>query len=399
MKREELVAIIRETAGSEIAAAVGRIQERRQDLAPAVFADRDDEKARRDAIVKSGSMLLGWTAQALMKGNKEAAFKTMPAAIKEHVERALTAGNLDAGGAFFSPEHSQEIIDLLAPRTVVRRRVQTVVDLSAGQLDMGRLTADATVSWGGEIEAIRESTPATGNVVLRAFQEKALVPFSNTFLRRGGPRVANVVQRSVLRSASIGEDDVFLTSPGTQYRPKGLLYWAPSGNKFQATTFAGTDAQKLAIVTTDLGTLFLKLEQADVPMTGATLVFSPRTKQYLMTCRDGNGNFAFRPEMLTGTLWGVPFDVTTRISNLLGVDGTGTGVTSLVMLYDADEFMLGQGAALQIDMSDQGTFIDADGNVVSLYQRNMSALRLINEVDFVPQHEQAVAVITGVAWQ
>ncbi len=75
MKREELVELIKNTCGTEIAAAVARVHERRSDLAPVIFGDRDNEMARRDAIVKSGSMLLGWTAQALMKGNRDAALK------------------------------------------------------------------------------------------------------------------------------------------------------------------------------------------------------------------------------------------------------------------------------------------------------------------------------------
>jgi HK97 family phage major capsid protein len=388
MTQKELETLVGRLAGDAVATALANVHERRKDLATQVFEDRDveEEKRRLQGRRDEKTLLLGWTAQALVKGNREKALLAMPKALAEEVEKALTSGNLEAGGAFFSPEHSQEIIDLLAPRTVVRRRVSSVIDLSAGTLDMARLTADATVTWGGEIEAIRESQPSTGNIVMRSFQEKALVPFSNTFLRRGGPRVANFVQKSTLRAMSIGEDTVFLTSPGTEYRPKGLKYWAPAAtNRLVAQAFTGTDAEKLTKVTQDLGALLLVLENANVPMTGAAWAFSPAIKNYLMTARDGNGNFAFRPEMLGGLLWGLPFDHTTSIANA-------------AYLTDYDEFMIGQGAAVQIDMSDQGTFIDADGNVISLFQRNMSALRMINEVDFVPQHEAATANLSGVNW-
>lgn len=394
MTREELLSLIRNTAGETVSKALERVHERRADLGVTQIVQTAPAEA------KNAPPLLGWIACALAssKGDRAKAIelveKTFPAHIKEAISKALVTGELTEGGAFFSPEHSQQIVDLLTPRTVVRRHVAATVDVSAGAVEMARITADASVSWGGEISEIRESQPTTDQLTLRPFQEKVMVPFSNTFLRRGGPTVAALVQRSTLRSMAIGEDVAFITSPGSENRPKGLQYWAPAVNRIPAQAFTGTDPEKLAKVTQDLGKLLLALEQANVPMTAAFWAFSPRSKNYLFTARTSLGVFAFNDEMKNGVLWGIPFEVTTSIPN-----NQGSGADeSRVYLTDGDEFMLGQGAAIQVDISDQGTIIDADGNVISLYQRNMSALRVILEVDLKPQHAEATAHLTGVKW-
>lgn len=394
MTEQELTAFVEKTAGAVVASALERVIEKRRDLAPR-------ETLRPDPKAFDKSLTLGYMSIALaaakgrMSDAADYALKNFSGEVGEEIHKALTAGSLSDGGAFINPEHSQSVIDVLTPQTVVRKRIKMSVDVSSGMMDMPRVTADAAVSWGGEIAEIRESQPGTDQLVMRPFEEKVMVPFSNTFLRRGGPRVAEVVRNSTLRAMRIGEDVVFLTSPGTEHRPKGLQYWAnATTNRVAAQAFTGTDAAKLLAVTQDLGKLIQLLEQANVPMTGAAWALSPRSKNYLMTARDGNGNFAFRPEMLTGQLWTLPFDVTTSVPNTLG---TGAD-ESLVFLTDYDEFMLGQGSSLQVDMSDQGTIIDVDGNVISLYQRNMSALRVINQVDLKPQHAEATCHLTGVKW-
>lgn len=413
MTRAELVSIIRETAGEDIAKMAERIHERRADETHGA-TDRELEDpqpaAQPRALVRAlppGAIRwFGALAHGVLMGKGDTV-KTLAfvkqnygrtPGLVEDIEKALVAGELVNGGAFIAPEHSDQVIDLLRARTVVRQHIPNTMDVSSGSLDMPRITADATTSWGGEIEEIRESQPSTDQLVMRPYQHKVLVPFSNTFLRRGGPRVADLVRNSTLRSMAIGEDRVFLTSPGSEHRPKGLQYWAPAANRISAQAFTGTNADKLTNATEDLGALLNALEQANVPMTGAFWWMSPRTKNYLFTVRDGNGNFVFNQEMNTGRLWGFPFEVTTSVPNTLGSTGTGTGTSSLLGLTDGDEFMLGQGQSLQVDMTTEGTIIDVDGNVLSLFQRNMSALRVINEVDLKPQHEAATAHLVGVDW-
>jgi HK97 family phage major capsid protein len=398
MTRDELKAMIAETAGSEVARAFESIQEKTA-ASRALVQPRVDMEARgadgvivrtdgQKAVTLGGAILCLAASRGdldkAIKLSQSDQWKSMPG-----VEKVLTSGEATTGGVLIAPEHSQEVVDLLAARTVVRRHISNVVDISSGMLDMARMTADAATSWGGEIEEIREGQPAFDQLVMRPFQQKVLVPVSNTLLKRGGPQVSTMVRNSTLRSMALGEDRVFLTSPGSEHRPKGFKYWVPAAQQLTAT-----GAQTLAVVTADLGRMLLALDEANVPMTAPCWFMAPRTKNFLMTLQTTTGNYAFRDEMIKGTLWGIPYESTTHIARNEGVGGNET----TIYLADCDEFMLGQGQNIQVDLSSEATFVDVDGNVVSAFQRNMTLLRVINEVDLKPQHAEAIVTMSAVTW-
>lgn len=401
MTQAELVKLIEDTAGGQVAKALQTIQERQKDLAPRIVGAREDVEGQNGEAVINRSLAgvqkgigIGGAILCLAEARgdldraitiaQKGGWKGMP-----EVAKTLTAGEATQGGVLIAPEHSQELIDLLAPRTVVRRHVADVIDVGQGSVDMPRMTADASTSWGGEIEAVREGNPAFDQLVMREFQQKTLVPVSNTLIRRGGgDRVATMVRNSTLRAMALGEDVVFLTSPGSEHRPKGLRYWVPASNVVTAQSYSLTNVNE------DLGAVLLKLEEANVPMTSPVWFFAPRTKQALMTLQTTTGAYAFRDEMIRGTLWGFPFEATTHIVRNEGVASD----ESRIFLADTDELMLGQGVSLQIDLSSEATFVDADGNVVSAFQRNLTLLRVINGVDLKPKHVEAIAMIEAVKW-
>ena len=73
----------------------------------------------------------------------------------------------------------------------------------------------------------------------------------------------------------------------------------------------------LVPVTQDLGRQELDLKQANLMMTKAGWIVSPRTKNSLMNLRDGLGNLVYAPQMAQGRLRGNPFKATTQVSNAL----------------------------------------------------------------------------------
>lgn len=396
MNKEELKAMIKQLAGEAIAQAYSNIEERRAAAnvgrsaieAIAIGSPADEAQLKH---TKAG-LLFGGIVAALgaCKGSvKEAIGYAKDSLKSERVEKALTAGQATSGGFLIPPEYSQEIIDLLVPRTHVRRHITNVQDLSAGVLDITKLTGSVNVSWGGEVDEIRESEQQFGNLEMKAREEKVLVPISNTLLRRGGERVAATVRNDTLRQMGLAEDLVLLRSPGTVHRPKGLRYWANLANVIAAVGGAPT----VAGVTADLGRLMLLLEEGNVPMTSPVWSMAPRTKNFLMTLRDGLGNYAF-PEIWQGKLFGWPVESTTHMPRNLG---TGAD-ESEILLWDADEMALGQGPSLQVAMSEDATFVDASGKTIAAFQRNLTLLRVISEIDLVARHDLAIGVLTTVKW-
>jgi HK97 family phage major capsid protein len=380
---------IKEVAGPVVADIVTAMKEKSTNNSPMLDVGSKEDRL---ALAKTEKgLVFGGVVAALAKGkmNRDVALEYADKTLKmPGVVKALTAGVGEEGGFTIGVEHSDEIIDLLTERAKIRATIKNVTDLSAGVAEVSKLTSSASVSWGGEIMKIPASQQGFGMLTLRARQEKTLVPISNTLLRRGGPRVSNMIRFDTLRAMALGEDEVLLRSPGTEHRPKGLRYWIPAAN-----VIASSATPDLDEVTSDLGNLVLALELGHVGLTAPYWVMNPREKQGLMTVRIPNGPYAFRDELLGGTLWGFPVVSTTHQPSDL-VDGT----KSEIMLYDGDEMTLGQGPQLQVALSEEGVIVDSEGNITSAFQQNMTFMRVISEVDLVARHAEAIAVLTGVNW-
>ena len=190
--------------------------------------------------------------------------------------------------------------------------------------------------------------------------------------------------------AALGQrgDLAFIRGAGTQYTPKGLRYWAPSAN-----VIAANGTVNLANVTTDLGKLWLQLANGNVRFLRPGWLIAPRTFNYLMNVRDGNGNFAFREEMMAGRLWGYPFAYTTQIPINLG----GGSNESEVYLADFADVVIAEQEGLIIDVFDGAAYHDGT-NVVAAVSADQTVLRAIQEHDLVMRHEESVAVLTTVLW-
>jgi HK97 family phage major capsid protein len=121
---------------------------------------------------------------------------------------------------------------------------------------------------------------------------------------------------------------------------------------------------------------------------------SPRSEHYLMTVRDGNGNFAFRSEMLAGRLWGYPFGVTSQIPENLAVTGSSE---SEIYLADFADVVIGEASTLVLDVSDTAAYHDGS-NVVASFSLDQTVIRAIERHDFGMRHDASVAVLTDVDW-
>ena len=115
-----------------------------------------------------------------------------------------------------------------------------------------------------------------------------------------------------------------------------------------------------------------------------------------MTIRDGNGNFAFRQEMLTGKLWGIPYKTTTQISINLAYTGTAESENYLADFADC---VIGDADEIIIDASPNAAYYDtASAAVVSSFSRDETVIRAIARHDFGMRHDASVAIHPDVDW-
>ena len=331
-------------------------------------------------------------ALAASKGDPERAAawakKNWNDPIGETVAKALAAGDAAAGGFLIPPDYSADIIELLRAQAVVRRLNPVQVPMPMGTLTLPKITGGVTAQYIGENTNIPTGQPSFGALRLTYKKMAALVPMSNDLLRYNTYGVDAMVRDDLVSGIATREDVAFIRDDGAQFTPKGLRYWAPAGNIIPANATVN-----LANVTTDLGKLILALMNANVRMLRPAWIFAPRSMMYLMTVRDGNGNFAFREEMLTGKLWTFPFAVTTQIPINLG-GGTDESEVYFVDMADA---VIGDATSIIIDASTEAAYHDGS-NVQAAFSLDQTVVRAIVQHDFGMRHDASIAVLTGVKW-
>jgi hypothetical protein len=111
-----------------------------------------------------------------------------------------------------------------------------------------------------------------------------------------------------------------------------------------------------------------------------------------MGIRDGNGNYAFRAEMMAGKILNIPYASTTSIP-----DDLGAGSDSEVMLVDMAQVYLGEGRPLRIDTSREAAWFNGAA-VQSAFSQDQTIFRAIEEIDMILRQDAAVAVLIGVTF-
>ena len=184
----------------------------------------------------------------------------------------------------------------------------------------------------------------------------------------------------------------------------GIKNWIHSDNKLTAN---GTVS--LANATTDLGRCLQALMQANIPLNPqqnlqgsntarAGWMLSPRTYRYLTTVQNANGIYAFRDEMLQGTLWGFPYRVTTQIQETLTAAYAETGGTQTEIYFGAfAHAVIGEALGLMVDASTEAAYHDGT-NVVASFSQDQTVIRVIAEHDFALRHDKSFALLRNVTW-
>jgi HK97 family phage major capsid protein len=298
------------------------------------------------------------------------------------VVKALAAGDATAGGFIVPPNFMTEIIELLRAQSVVRGLGPTVWPMPNGTANVPKLTGGSTAQYTSENQNIGVSQPQFGALALSAKKLAAIVPISNDLIRYSSPAADTVVRDDLVAALGLRQDLAFIRGDGLVNTPKGMRYWAPAANILTANATVN-----LANVTFDLGRMVLALKNQNVRMIRPGWVFSPRTEMYLQTVRDGLGNFAYRPEMMTGRLWNYPYRTTTQIP-----DNLGGGTESEIYLCDFVDAVIGEAMGLIIDASQEAAYYDGT-QLQASFSRDQTVIRAIEEHDFGMRHDASVCVM------
>ena len=310
--------------------------------------------------------------------------------VESQYKAAQSAGSAEGGGLLIIDDMAADIIELLRPFSVVRQIGARSVGIPRGTLRTPKITAGVSSAYVAEGKAIPAGKIKVGQISLQARKLATLVVFTNE-LRTFAGDVDAILLDDMLASIGTTEDKAFLFGEGTENEPRGITNWVVINNVFNATQAGGSAS--LTEVQGDLRQAEELLLSADVPMRSPVWIMSPRSRLFLRDLRDTQDRGIFGEEMRQSrSINGIPFFQTNNIPNNLG-----GGDESLVILVDASEVVIGDVEMLGVDRSDSAV-IKIDGTDTSLFESDMSAIRVRQFNDLILRHDVSAAVIEAVKW-
>lgn len=292
--------------------------------------------------------------------------------------KAANAGTPSDGGFTVPLAFSSDYIDALTANTLIDKLGVRRVPLVNGNLSIPRMDTTSAISWGGE-ETVGDTTqPVFGEINMHAKKLFAKTVITNTLVRSSGVDVEGWIAEDLFRKARIGLDEALLHGKGTQNQPLGLE------NVSGVQTAGGSTTAISVDMPNDLEAL---LGQANVPMENVKWLLSPKGKSWLKSTKFAAGPFAWATEMATQkTLNGFDFLTSTTVKYTKATASASD--YSDFWLGDWSQLLFGISKDISIDISREGTFISG-GKTISAFDRDLTLIRLITEVDFACRHPQA----------
>jgi HK97 family phage major capsid protein len=306
----------------------------------------------------------------------------------ENLVKALGQSTLAGGGALVPVEVMTDVTEFLRDRSSLRAAGVSSVPMS-GRLSLPFVNAGGVAAYASENTNLSHSNPTFGELELNDHPMGYTTAVSNLFLRNANPGTDAMLFRDMRNAVAAKENITFIRSDGSLNTPKGLLYWAPAGNKI-----ASTSSFTLTTVNNELSQARQKLMDGNVDITRAFWLFAPRSLTYLFSALTTTSAYAFRGELERGTLFGHPFFVSSQIPINLG-GGTNE---SEVYFASADTLVIADNGGVEISAFDGGAYHDGS-NVISGISQMQTVLRVSTIHDFGARQRGAeIAVIEAVKW-
>lgn len=376
--------------------------------------------ARSDRYVKEPSLVIGGIMRALGRTRGIVSVARDNAAElygQNHpVTRALVASVGSSGGFIVPPDQMDEIIELLRPLAVVRAAGARVVPMPRGTMTLPGQGSAATAGYSGELAQIASSQQSLNQIIASYKKLTAMVPVSNDLMRYADPAADAFVRDDLIKVLALREDLAFLLGDGTQNTPRGFISFANAyavtqggtaglfSTSANSTAAAGgnfitsNETYTLATVASELGGAVNRLDTANVPDVKRCWFMNPRSFNYLYNVQNSLGLYIYRDELTLGKLLGYPFKKTTQIGTNYW-DATGANKDcSFVFLVEMDEDLIFDSMSLELAVSREGTYVDANGATQSAFQNDQTIIRAIAEHDHQMRHEASVAAIQFVRW-
>jgi HK97 family phage major capsid protein len=304
------------------------------------------------------------------------------------LEKAMSWVDDPSGGALVGPPVFGELIDILRNNEAFLAAGAREIGMPpTGRITFPRQTDVSTAYWVGESDAVTESQATVGDLVLTAKKLAALCRIPNELFRFASVGVEQFVRDDIAKVLSLQMDLTFLESPGSAYKPKGLLYYTGITSHTAGTT--GTDGDTLT--PSDPYDMVGKVEEKNAEFKSwimRPLMFSKLANRRAdaATAGDKAGMFLFdvlrgldaqaQGTRGTANLVGYPVVKSTQVSNTR-VKGAGTALT-YILGGDFSDFIIAMGGVIEFALN---TMAD------TAFTRDQTLIRAIAYCDGAPRRE------------
>ncbi len=310
------------------------------------------------------------------------------------ITKSLLSGTANAGSEFVPTVVSDDVIEALTDRTVMRRNGSKIITNHTGSMTIPKLTSTVQGTWVGEGPAStnRATKPGTDNVSLTWNKMKVTVPISKELLMFSGPNIEAAITDNVLRGAAATEDAAFLRKTGSATTPTGVLNQMAVGQKADTT---GATADNIE---TDLTKLIQLLEGKNMMLSPDSSVFimHSRSAAALRRLRDANGNLIF-PEIKDNRLDRFKLEITNSIPTNIDVGGADT-TGSEVYFVNMPDIIIADASIQSLEVLENVTYTDSSGNLQTTVDTDEAVVSLTLRTDIAMQYDEAAAVIEKVKW-
>lgn len=306
----------------------------------------------------------------------------------------------------YAQDLASEFVDLLRPITILgkfgttqRFGNQTVAIPALRRIPfnvrMATQTGGGTYGWVGEGAPKPVGELIIGEITMRWAKAAGIIVLTKELARFSNPAAEEVVRRDMLNGMAAFSDLQFI-SP--QVFEVANVSPASVTNGVTDVPATGTDADALR---TDLATLFGKFWTANMGLGSGVFLMSQRQATAISLMRNALGQKEY-PDMtpLGGMLEGFPVIASEAIP-----DDSGGG---MIVLLNADDVYFADDGPVTIDASQEATLqmnttpdatTTAATVLVSLWQRNMVALRAERFMNWKKRRAAAVQYISSAAYK
>lgn len=311
---------------------------------------------------------------------------------------AVAAGDTTTAGWASELVYAQnlvnEFIEYLRPMTIIGqinnwRRVPFNVR-------MGSMTGGTTGYWVGQGAPIQMSKGTTSSTSLAITKAAGLSALDEELVRSSSPS-AEALIRNDLAAAVAQISDTSLIDPNQG----GQANIQPASLTYSATAVAATGTNYAAL-SADIQSLIGSMTDADVDVTGVTLVMAPRTALALSLMVTSLGQQQFPTMTATGgTLFGFRVIVSRYVASITGSPDFGRMIVAInapeVFLADEGQVAIDVSREASIQMLDNPTNTSTGSTtattMVSMFQTHSVALKAVRFINWTKRRSTACQYI------